>query len=181
MQLSQPVSRSIPIKFSINLCRYSVLSLFKMRPISMSSFIGLSVTGEQSFLYTSFVNTTNFSKYIFLKTCFLSLMLIMGYLTQFLNLPIHMFNILVGITFVSQGIAFSNYIKEYKRMNNEKKYDILINEDSVKKDNIVYKREDSLLEQLKREKEFYISFKQPDIVKCNKRVRNMNNKRKSNN
>ena len=115
------------------------------------------------------------------KTCFLSLMLIMGYLTQFLNLPIHMFNILVGITFVSQGIAFSNYIKEYKRMNNEKKYDILINEDSVKKDNIVYKREDSLLEQLKREKEFYISFKQPDIVKCNKRVRNMNNKRKSNN
>lgn len=55
------------------------------------------------------------------KTCFLSLMLISGYLVKFFELPLPALNILIGITFITQIIALINYIKEYKKMNKEHK------------------------------------------------------------
>ena len=55
------------------------------------------------------------------KTCFLSLMLISGYLVKFFELPLPVLNILIGITFITQIIALINYIKEYKKMNKEHK------------------------------------------------------------
>lgn len=115
------------------------------------------------------------------KTCVLSLTLIMGYLIHFLNIPVSVFNILVAMTFGSQCVAFCNYISEYKRMNKEQNESIPMAFEEIKESEITYEREDSLVERLKREKEFYTGMKEPDIVKYSKRVRNISDEKKNNN
>lgn len=115
------------------------------------------------------------------KTCLLSLMLISGYLVHFLNLPVSVLNTLVGFTFVSQGIAFTNYISEYKRMNNEKMSEIPTIEDgnynnSDFEESIVKK--ETLVESLKKEREFVLGFNETEkISEPNKRIRNIEDER----
>ena len=55
------------------------------------------------------------------KTCFLSMMLGSGYLVKYFNIPVSLLNVLVGLTFFTQGIAVCNYVKKYKEMECEKK------------------------------------------------------------
>ena len=118
-----------------------------------------------------------------IKTCFLSSMLIFGYLVQFLNFPVSIFNILIGLTFVSQGGAFCNYISEYKRLSNEYKnssLELKNNDTHLKQDDTI-KKKDSLVDNLKKEKEFILGFNEPDkISESNIRTRNIENKKKSN-
>ena len=93
------------------------------------------------------------------KTCLLLVMLGVGYLVQYLNVSVSFLNILVGLTAVSQGVAISDYIKEYKRMNKEKKkieksieIEKILFEDDSKKEN-----EKSIIDELKYERDFILN------------------------
>lgn len=100
------------------------------------------------------------------KTCFLSLMLISGYFVQFLDLNVSVLNTLVGITLVSQGIAFGNYIKEYKRLSNEKKLSELKDlnncDDSCLEQEKTIDKDESLTDSLRKERDFVLGFNEPD-------------------
>ena len=95
------------------------------------------------------------------KTCFLLTMLGIGYLVQYLNVPVNFLNIMVGLTVASQGIAISDYIKEYNKLNAQKK-----DMDTVKcmeqvecvKTNEVEEK-NNLIENLKYEREFLLNSK----------------------
>lgn len=90
------------------------------------------------------------------KTCVLLLMLGVGYLVQYLNVPVVLLNTLIGFTFVSQGIAINDYIKEYKRMNNEKSnIDIVCENDKDEKE-IILEQDNNLIEELRYEKELLL-------------------------
>ena len=95
------------------------------------------------------------------KTWFLLTMLGVGYLVQYLNVPVNFLNIMVGLTFVSQSIAISDYVKEYKKLNAEKE-DMNIRKDiehieCVKTNELVEKK--NLIENLKYEREFLLDSK----------------------
>lgn len=93
------------------------------------------------------------------KTCLLLVMLGVGYLVQYLNVSVSFLNMLVGLTAVSQGVAISDYIKEYKRMNKIKKkteksieIEKILSEDDSKKES-----EKSIIDELKYERDFILN------------------------
>lgn len=109
-----------------------------------------------------------------LKTWFLSLLLLMGYVTHFFNVPGIILDIIMAVTCVSQGITLSDYVNEYKKMKQEKHNEMLREYQSVmeKHDEEVIERDNnSLKEELIKEKEFLLSVKKDDkLVKPKKRV-----------
>lgn len=90
------------------------------------------------------------------KTCFLLVMLGIGYLVQYLNVPVALLNTMVGLTFVSQGVAIVDYIKEYNRMNNEKKVNNVILESNDKEQETTLVDDKNIVEELKYEKDFLL-------------------------
>lgn len=105
------------------------------------------------------------------KTWFLSLTLLSGYLVQFFNIPKMIFNVLMLITSFFQGYALSDYISNYRKMEFDKKKDINLEE---KEDNEFFEREKvkektDLIEELVKEKNFYLSSVQPGKVYSGKK------------
>ena len=104
------------------------------------------------------------------KTVFLSLTLLAGYMKQFLNTPGLIFNILKIITCYFQGYALSEYINEYKRMNFEKQMNEIYKDIEDKKIKLVRERSisDKILE-LRKEREFYLGYLDKDKVYTGKK------------
>ena len=152
------------------------LPLIVSNPIVLLNFAfegaisGVNVVGRMKGLNTK----TVFSGKV--KTCLLSTMLIFGYLVQFLNLPVSILNTLVGLTFVSQSVAFANYISEYKRMSKEQVEIVKLNykliEEDIENEKTNIKKE-TLVESLRKEKNFVLGFNEPDReYEPNKKTKN---------
>lgn len=109
-----------------------------------------------------------------LKTWFLSILLLMGYITKFFRIPNMILDIIMAITCVSQGITLSDYVNEYKKMKQEKHKEMLNNYQDVmgKYDEEVMEKDDnSLKEELIKEREFLLSVNNDrGIVKPKKRI-----------
>lgn len=106
------------------------------------------------------------------KTWFLSGTLVFGYLVHFFKLPVLFFNILSSITIGTQLIAIINYLqknqilKEEKVLNDTSSKNELVMDNKLeldKKKNLSL--EVSQLEELKKEREFYIGMKESEVSK----------------
>jgi len=100
------------------------------------------------------------------KTCFLLVMLGVGYLVQYLNVPVMYLNTMIGLTFISQGIAISDYIKEYHRLDIDKKRINKVKDieqiDYIKIEEV--ERKNNLIEDLKHERNFLLDSKNSSDV-----------------
>lgn len=116
------------------------------------------------------------------KTCFLSILLLTGYLTSFLGIAGNIFKLFIALTGISQSITLYDYIKKY---NDE----IKLKENNIKSplenENLIKGPKESstefLVDQLKKEREFLLSIKdnnQTNIFK--KRIKKISNKEKNN-
>ena len=109
-----------------------------------------------------------------LKTWFLSLLLLIGYVTHFFNVPNIILDIIMAVTCVSQGVTLSDYINEYKKMAEEKRDEMLKEYQTTMKkvDEEVMDRDNNLLkDELIKEREFLLSIKNNEkIIKPKKRV-----------
>lgn len=117
------------------------------------------------------------------KTVSLSLTLLVGYLVQFFNIPSIIFTILTYITCFSQGYALSEYIRKYKEMESNKKSNELLDlNDEEENSEKEYKEEKSVVDELKREREFVLATLEPDRVYTGKkRTRKMIQEQKKGN
>lgn len=153
------------------------LPLLISNPLVLLNFImegaisGVNVLGRINGLDTK----TVFSGKV--KTCFLSLMLGIGYMVQFLNVPVSLLKVLVGITFISQGFAFANYVIEYNKMKkiklNEKNIELHSNDEEKLEKEEVLIEDKSLVEDLSYEKDLILGSLEPDKkeeTKVRKRV-----------
>ena len=114
-----------------------------------------------------------------IKTWFLSLLLLMGYVTHFFNVPNVILDIIMAITCVSQGVTLSDYVNEYKKMAREKRNEMLkeYQETMEKYDEEVMERDNnSLREKLIKEKEFLLSTRMDEMVVEPKKRRLMKKK-----
>lgn len=117
-----------------------------------------------------------------IKTISMALTLIFGYLTKIIGLS-EIYKILVGMTTVLQGVAIKDYISEFIKMDNEKKDNVvveqekhdnneLLNDEEMQEKTLVPEVEISMSEQLKNLKTFVLSSQQPDkVYSGKKRVR----------
>lgn len=98
------------------------------------------------------------------KTCFLLSMLVVGYLVQYLNVPVSLLYTFVGLTFLSQSVAVKDYIKEYKRMSDEKINSeelIEVNKDEIEEVNTLSENKEVVLE-LENKREISLDVKEYD-------------------
>lgn len=102
-----------------------------------------------------------------IKTCFLSITLLIGYLVQFFNLPLFLFQSLIVTTSVTQCIAFQEYMNKYTEMKQNMKTTSPIKEEIISNDELQQK--EGLKEELIKEKEFLLSMKEPDKEKKDKK------------
>lgn len=136
---------------------------------------GINVAGRMKGLNTK----TVFSGKV--KTVSLAITLVLGYLAQFLGFPTFIFNLLRGVTTVCQFVAIKDYIINFVKMSKEQEKNVE-QEDVIEILEPENKEEDSLIEQLKREKEFLLSTKEPDKVsKPYRRFRSLRDVFKKNN
>ena len=117
-----------------------------------AAIAGVNVYGRLNDLETK----TVFSGKV--KTWFLSFTLIVGYLVQLFNLPMLIFNTLMLLTCFSQGFALSDYISNYKKMEFDKKFNTMLDECYEEKEFENERCNDriNVIEELKKEKEFYL-------------------------
>ena len=145
----------------------------------------INVTGRMKGLDTKTVLSGKF------KTVFLALTLISGYFVQFLNLPVFIFNVMKCTTTAFQFLAIKDYIlafnKMYKEQKNnnsaeEIKNDNYISEDKEEEKELTVDVTKNKLKELRKEKEFLLSTKEPEkVYRVNKRTRNIFNEKKNNN
>ena len=130
-----------------------------------AAIAGVNVYGRLNDLETK----TVFSGKV--KTWFLSFTLIAGYLVQFFNLPMLFFNTLMLLTCFSQGFALSDYISNYKKMEFDKNDNTMLDEFCEDNELHTEKCNDRLkvIEQLQKEKEFYLSMLEPGKVYTGKK------------
>lgn len=114
-----------------------------------------------------------------IKTWFLSITLGMGYLVQFFNVPISFLKLFSLITGFSQIFTIKEYSSEYNDKLSEKEYVVDSNDEVIIEDlNDI--EQDKLLEQLKRERNEFVSY-----IDCNeksyskKRVRTIRDRKRS--
>ena len=118
-----------------------------------------------------------------IKTVLLAMALISGYLVHFFEMSVSVLSLLIGLTSLLQIISIKDYISEFRRMDRELKK---IKTEELEKDNskdiglgeekecnmvLGKKNTKDLIEELEKEKNFYLGFDEFDIVKDNKRVR----------
>ena len=107
------------------------------------------------------------------KTWFLSLTLVAGYLVKFFSIPYNIFSLLISATTLFQGLTLFKYIRTYKKMEMEKTKSLEImdkDDDSELKG----KSREELIEELLREKNFVLSTLEPNkVYSGKKRVRRM--------
>ena len=117
------------------------------------------------------------------KTWFLSFTLIAGYLVQFFGLPMLIFNTLMLLTCFSQGFALSDYISNYKKMEFDKKINIMLEEYEEENDLKKEKSDDKIkiIDELKKEKEFYLGMGESGRVYTGKKKERILIQEKKNN
>lgn len=142
-----------------------------------SAIAGVNVFGRLNDLETK----TVFSGKV--KTWFLSFTLITGYLVQFFNLPMLIFNTFMLLTCFSQGFALSDYISNYKKMEFDKNFNMMFDEccEDRELENEKCNSRINVIEELKKEKEFYLGTMEPGrIYTGKKKNRILLNQRKNN-
>lgn len=109
-----------------------------------------------------------------IKTWFLSGSLVAGYLVQFFLINSSLLNILSYVTFGSQIITIDNYVKEYKKLKNEKN----ISKEDDLKELEEYEKEDYIrdkISELEYEKEFLLgmdySKEENKLVKSKRKIK----------
>lgn len=114
-----------------------------------------------------------------LKTWFLSLLLLIGYITQFFSVPKTILDVIMAITCVSQGITLSDYVNEYKKMKQEQHEKMLYEYQKklLEVDELVINKErEKIIHELSKEKEFLLAVEEPDkLSKPKKRTLNKRN------
>ena len=108
------------------------------------------------------------------KTWFLSFTLLAGYFVQFFNLPMLVLNISMLLTGFSQGVALSDYVSNYEKMEFEKKFNTMLNQyvGDKESDKEESNERTKLLNDLRREKSFYLGMLEPNkVYKGKKRAR----------
>lgn len=148
----------------------SALPLLSSAPFLIVNFVlegvisAINVTGRIKGLDTKTVLSGK------VKTVSLSITLVLGYLAQFLGIPMAIFRLLIGATTGLQAVAIKDYIVVYKRMNNEQNENLVIdNKDDIIYEDLSNNEQDILLEQLKRERDFILATMEPDKVYTGKK------------
>lgn len=103
------------------------------------------------------------------KTWLLSLTLGVGYLGYLFGISSSLLNLFVGLTTISQGVAMVEYIKRYNELKKEKEEENIVFENEVVLEKIDDKKQDRLLEVLKKEREFVLSIQEPGKVYTGKK------------
>ena len=109
-----------------------------------------------------------------IKTISLALTLVSGYFAQFFNFPLNIVNILTKITILLQFVAIKDYTNEFARMNKELKNQKQKNNQTEEKNINLSKKENNSnelklieeknkLDELKKEREFYLDFSKKSI------------------
>lgn len=104
------------------------------------------------------------------KTVSLVIMLIWGYLVQFLSFPMSILRLLTALTTGLQLVAIKDYITEYKKMNEQlsNNFSVENNEnmglelDDEESKDITLSKEESKVEQLKQLRTLYLGMQQPE-------------------
>lgn len=159
----------------------SSIPLLANIPILISNFImegvisGINVYGRMKGLNTKTVLSGK------IKTVSLALTLISGYLVKFFGMSISILNLLIGLTSILQVISIKDYIFEFNRMNKTLKLNndtkisndkcINIEKEETHDKTLIKKNNKELINELEKEKDFYLSFKELEITKDNKRIR----------
>lgn len=138
---------------------------------------GINVFGRMKGLNTKTVLTGK------IKTVSLALTLIFGYLVHFFGLSVYIFNFLIGLTTLLQIVSIKDYISEFKRLNdnfkndvnNEDKFldekDSLLEDKDIQEEILEKKYTRDIIEELEKEKEFYLGFNDLDVSKKNVKIR----------
>lgn len=91
------------------------------------------------------------------KTCLLLTMLGVGYLVQYLNVSVTLLNMMVGLTAIFQGRAIVDYVREYERMNkNKKRMEKIVEIDNFLLEEEI-ENEKSIIDDLKYERDFILN------------------------
>lgn len=108
------------------------------------------------------------------KTWFLSLLLLIGYITSFTSIPQTILNIIAIITSATQCAALSDYLLKYQSIPENKEIKKLIAPENVVKpqsEKSLNNQNQELINQLTKEKEFLLSTKQTkETDKVKKRI-----------
>ena len=161
----------------------SSIPLLRNIPILIFNFImegiisSINVFGRMKGLNTKTVLSGK------IKTVSLALTLISGYLVHFFGMSVLILNLLFGLTSMLQIVSIRDYILEFKRMDKkiieERKNNIEITNEStqtlykeIKYNNNISKKDTrNLIEELVKEKEFYLSFREQDNIRNAKKIR----------
>ena len=137
---------------------------------------GINVYGRMKNINTKTVKSGK------IKTISLALMLVLSYVVQFIKLPMSILEILMGFTTCLQLIAIKDYLVEFKKMNNELKGNtsVIAEEDKKIFEDLPNKEYDTLLQQLKREREFLLGTQLPSKVYTGKKRIRLKMKEKKN-
>ena len=118
-----------------------------------------------------------------IKTVSLALTLISGYLVHFFGMSVLILNLLFGLTSMLQIVSIKDYILQFKRLENNLKQSLDVDNKFIDEKDIILCDEDKCeqvlekkvtrnkIEELEKEKEFYLGFNDLDICKDNVRVR----------
>ena len=106
------------------------------------------------------------------KTWFLSISLVLGYACKLLGIPTVVLKTALLATGISQLVTIRDYTKNYKKLEHEQRESTPEIEASQED---VSEQEETLIEQLKREREFLLSTKESK-TRTKKRTRKKNNK-----
>ena len=107
------------------------------------------------------------------KTWFLSISLVLEYACKLLGVPNIALKLSLLATGISQLVTIKDYAKNYKELENKQKEEVQENDTTL---DMSPQPEKTLLEQLKREREFLLSTKTQDKEKTKRRTRKKNNK-----
>lgn len=147
-------------------------------PLSLTNIgIFINLIFEGLIAYVNIENRMNGKKVstIFagkIKTWILSITLIIGYLTSFLNLPMTFFSYMILFSALSQSCV----LVKYKNIGNVSICENNSDEITLEKDKMqgLEQYENNLIQDLKRERDFLLDSKVSEKSKQNKRVRRIN-------
>jgi phosphatidylglycerophosphate synthase len=161
----------------------SSIPLFSVSPLLITSFVLegvislINVIGRLNGLDTKTVMSGK------VKTVSLGVSLVIGYLSKFLGVPSVVFKSLIGLTTILQTVAIKDYLVAYNNMDIDKNKNVVIPNvpDDIASDELDDKDQNSMVEELMKEREFLLATLEPDKVYTGKkRARTMLQDKKNN-
>lgn len=125
-----------------------------------------------------------------IKTVSLALTLVSGYLVQYFNMPLVILDLLMKFTTGFQFIAIKDYIFEFIRMDKKSKKNIINEEitetndkelikDDKQNEELSLSKVNNPIDELKKEREFYISISENDNPRNYRKTRKFDNKKRN--